>query len=291
VAAVVAVLALVTGLLAVLVVGLLRSHGEILRALHELGIDMEAGGQRTFSAAPRQPAAGAAAGGGADSGSGPRGGELPQAADIDGVAVDGSNVHVAVTGVDHATLLAFLTTGCELCLGFWEALGDPEQRRQIGDDVRIVAVTQGEQAEMPSALARMAPGDLTTVMSPAAWDAYNVPVAPFFALVDGVTGQVIGEGAAPSWPQLVDLLGRVVSDGAGPTSRRRGRRGGGGGTRGSGHGGSRPAGKRWAEREADTDQALLAAGIVPGDPRLRHAPLTAGETSQPAGDDDPAQRR
>jgi hypothetical protein len=253
VAAVVAVLVLVTALLTVLVIGLLRSHADVLRALHELGVDPAKDGRSTFARPASTPASVPP-----DDPSAPRPGTLPGAADIDGVTPDGATVHVAVTGVDHPTLLAFLTTGCELCLGFWEALADPAQRAQVGDDVRVVAVTQGSDADMPSAVARLAPADVTTVMSPEAWNAYNVPVAPFFAMVDGETGQVIGEGAAPSWPQLVDLLGRVVADGAGPRRGARAR--------------NQAAVRRWAEREADTDAALLAAGIEPGDPRLHHAP-------------------
>ena len=261
-AAVVAILALVTALLTVLVVGLLRSHGDILRALHDLGVDVGGDRERSFGAAratsePEPTPAG-----------GPTTSGLPPATDLEGTAPDGSAVHVAVTGVEHTTLLAFLTTGCELCLGFWEALADPAQRDQVGDDVRIVAVCQGEQSDMPSLVARLAPVGITTLMSPAAWDAYQVPVAPFFALVDGPSGQVIGEGAAPSWSQLVDLLGRVVADGGGP---RRGRDR------------NRPALRRWAEREADTDAALEAAGISPGDPRLHHEHLAADRRP-----DDPA---
>lgn len=277
-AAVVAVLAFTTAVLAILVVGLLRSHGEILRALHDLGVDFERNDPVAFSATgatatPRAAPSAMAVPPAADPPDGPRGGGLPEAVDVAGLGADGSTVHVAVTGVPHPTLLAFLTTGCELCIGFWEAMADPAQRAQIGEDVRIVAVTQGEQSEMPGAVARMAPPGVTTLMSQEAWDAYNVPVAPFFALVDGETGRVVGEGAAPSWSQLVDLLGRVFDDGAGPAGRSRARHAGGGG-------------RRWAQREADTDAALLAAGIVPGDPRLHHGPQT-----EPAGDDDPGAGR
>ena len=261
--AVVTILALVTALLTVLVIGLLRSHGDILRALHDLGVDVGGDHDRgTFGAARAATEPPAAPTGG------PTASGLPPATDLEGTAPDGSAVHVAVTGVDHTTLLAFLTTGCELCLGFWEALADPAQRDQVGDDVRIVAVCQGEQSDMPSLVARLAPAGITTVMSPAAWDAYQVPVAPFFALVDGPSGQVIGEGAAPTWAQLVDLLGRVVADGGGP---RRGRNR------------NQAALRRWSAREADTDAALEAAGILPGDPRLYHDPVSADRPP-----DDPA---
>lgn len=257
-AAVVAVLALTTALLGALVIGLLRSHADILRALHDLGVDPGAAGDpRRFSATG--PATAAHRGPSPIGTDGPVVGALPAAADVQGTGPDGAAIHVALAGVDHQTLLAFLTTGCELCLGFWEALAEPAQRDRLGPGVRMVVVTQDETSEMPSAVSRLAPRDVTTVMSTAAWDAYEVPVAPFFALVDGPTGQVAGEGAAPTWDQLVDLLGRAVADRSGQQTGRP-----------SGRQAAAVARRRWAEREADTDAALLAAGITPGDPRLHH---------------------
>jgi hypothetical protein len=274
VAAVVAVLALATALLGALVIGLLRSHADILRALHDLGVDPGAGGgdPRRFGAIV--PAATAQHRSSPTDPAGPTSGALPAATDVQGTGPDGTAIHVAVSGVDHQTLLAFLTPGCELCLGFWEALAEPAQRDRLGPGVRMVIVTQDGSSEMPSAVSRLAPRDVTTVMSTAAWEAYEVPVAPFFALVDGPTGQVAGEGAAPSWDQLIDLLGRAVADRSGQTAGRP-----------SGRQTAAVARRRWAEREADTDAALLAAGIAPGDPRLHHD-HAVDPTDRPAADAD-----
>ncbi len=54
----------------------------------------------------------------------------------------------------------------------------------------------------------LAPPAIPTVMSSEAWDDFGVPVAPYFILVDGPTGSVVGEGAATSWPHVRELLQR-----------------------------------------------------------------------------------
>ena len=87
-------------------------------------------------------------------------------------------------------------------------------------------------------------------MSTQAWVDYQVPMAPYFLLVDGPAGVVRGEGAASSWRQLVDLMGQALAD--------TGRTGG--------QGRRKPVGP--AERESRIDAELLAAGIRPGDPSL-----------------------
>lgn len=251
--AVVVGLVLVTGLLAVLVVGLLRSHGEILRALHDLGVDLAPEPKGTFRATtPVDPPTRLPA----PAQQGPSTAPLPAAADISGTTPDGAVASVAVVGVAHQTLLCFLTTGCDMCHGFWDAFADPAALSRLGPDLRVVAVTQDERSEMRSAVMRLAPSTITTIMSTEAWDAYNVPVAPFFALVDGPSGKVVGEGAAPAFDELVDLLGRAAEDAGRPGPRRR-------------TGNQR-------QREADTDEVLRAAGIAPGDPRLYHDRIEAG---------------
>jgi hypothetical protein len=73
--------------------------------------------------------------------------------------------------------------------------------------------------------------------------------------VDGSSGLVIGEGTGSSWEQVAGLLAQATGDiewSVGARQRRRRRRSG-------------------AEREADIDAALLAAGIGPGDPRLHES--------------------
>ena len=93
-------------------------------------------------------------------------------------------------------------------------------------------------------------------MSNKAWEAYDVPVAPFFVLVDGASATIVGEGAASNWDQVRSLLQNSLAD-AGLVDRRgRTKRGGV----------SKP--RADVLREARVDRELLTAGIAPGDPSL-----------------------
>lgn len=253
-------LGLVVALLTALVVGLLRSHAEILRALHDLGVNLEVDHEVRASAgrsvtssphAPRRTAPGVAP---ARSEAEPFG----PAHDITGVLASGGAAHVAVAGTSHATVLAFLSTGCGTCGAFWEALAQPESVELPGPNTRLVVVTNGPDAESPAAVAELAPPGVVTVMSRDAWDDYNVPVSPYFVLVDGPSSRVIGEGAGTSWEQVMDLLSRSVADAgssAGSARTRTDR------TRMSGQ-----------DRADWVDAELRAAGIEPGDPSLYPAP-------------------
>jgi hypothetical protein len=263
VTAVVVVLGLAVGMLGVLVVGLLRSHAEVLRALHDLGVGEDqltgagAGGRRARPA----PASGA---GGHAIRTVPgvpepaAGSALGRLADIDGVDPHGGAVRIGLEGSSGTTLLAFLSTGCATCQDFWRAFGTDEVDLVPGAGTRVVVVTRGPDEESPAAVAEVAPDRVTTVMATDAWDAYDVPVSPYFLLVDGAQG-VVGEGASASWAQVVDLLGKAAADaglaldGRGRVTRRDLLRGNGG-------------------REQRADRELSAAGIEPGSPAL-YAPL------------------
>lgn len=255
----------------VLVVGLLRSHAEILRRLHELGAGIydeaapAAGAGVTSSVAltdrpeirtrPGVPE--------------PREGETP-ARDVAGTTPDGGARSLTVVGAGHATLLAFLSSGCGTCLDFWRAFAEGEADRLPGRDTRLVIVTKGPEAESSSAVQGLAPAGVTTLMSSAAYDDYAVPVSPYFILVDGPTGQVIGEGAAGTWAQVVNLLGQAAADAglaldgssldvvAGRAAAARG-------------------GRRSVDREARADTELAAAGIGPGHPSLYPDSTTSEE--------------
>lgn len=181
-------------LLAVLVVGLLRSHAEILRALHELGVRPDAEGSASVSGLRPSPRLA---------------GNAPS--DIAGTTPTGSTVHVGVTGSESRTLLAFLSTGCSSCLPLWESL---RSENPVSDltDTRLVVVTKGPEAESPSRLQQLAPPDTTVVQSSEAWDAYAVPVTPYYVLVDGATGEVVGEGSASTWAQVGSLIVQAADD-------------------------------------------------------------------------------
>ena len=245
----VVLLGVVVALLGLLVAGLLRSHAEILRALHDLGVDMDparADGASTRVDAPRVRAA-----------------DVPkrpsrEAVDVVGATPDGAAVSTAVTGRDALTLLAFLSTGCGTCHFFWEAFASPGL--SVPGDARLVVVTKGAEAEQPAMVRKLAPTTVSVVMSTDAWNAYDVPVAPFFVLVDGGSGIVVGEGAASTWEQVTALMHNALDD-AGLLDRR-GRR----------KAGARPQPRSEAEREDRVDRDLLAAGIRPGDPSLYTLP-------------------
>jgi hypothetical protein len=224
---------IVLALLVALVVGLLRTHAEVLRRLHELGAGIYetdssrttqadlAGRVATGVAAPRVETAG-----------------RTEVVDITGVTPRGSAVRIAVGGDDRLTLLAFLSTGCTTCGDFWKAWRDDEPLplRGLGQP-RVVIVTRGPENEHPHAVTTLAPATTSTVMSTAAWTDYHVPASPYFVLVDGRAG-VIGEGSAASFAQLRGVLERALSDRRDPIDLR--------------------------DDPNRVDAELRAAGIVPG---------------------------
>ena len=198
--ALVIALTIVVALLTVLVIGLLQSHAAIIRALHDLGVNFDpADGAK--SPAPRAAMIGTPgdlAAAAVGSGAGP----LGSARDVIGTDFEGNPMAVAVTHVQRSTLLAFLSSGCLTCHGFWEAFSDPARRASAVPGASVVAVTKGHDGESPAATAKLAGGGLVTVMSTEAWDDYSVPVAPYFILIDGVTNRVVGEGSAARFDQL-----------------------------------------------------------------------------------------
>jgi hypothetical protein len=197
-----------------------------------------------------------------------------------------------IVGAEHTTLLAFLSSGCGTCADFWQAFADGAGTRLPGRDTRLVIVTRGHEAESASAVAALAPAGVTTLMSTEAYEAYSVPANPYFILVDGPSGRIIGEGAAASWNQVATLLGQAAADAGmsldgSPLQR------------------SAPDGRMSGpERAARADADLLAAGIGPGHPSLYPESLVGGDGSalpqwepipggpgQPARPDDTARDR
>jgi hypothetical protein len=249
VAVLVVLLAVVVALLALLVAGLLRSHAEILRALHNLGVDMDPA--RSDDGSGVSTAVGAPT---------IRSSEVPKrpsrsAVDVVGTTPEHDAVSIAVAGAQHLTLLAFLSSGCGSCLAFWDVFRDGGPV-EVPGDARLVCVSKDAGEESVAVIRRLAPLDIPTVMSSKAWVDYDVPVAPFFVLVDGESGDVIGEGAANEWGQVQSLLHTALDD-AGMLDRK-----------GNFKGGGRGKPKADLLREARADRDLLAAGIHPGDPSL-----------------------
>lgn len=225
--------AVVIVLLALLVAGLLRSHAEILRRLHELG----AGDDHVHSGLSISPPL------------------RPKALeDVPGPAVVGVTPHgvttaVALSGSRGFTMLAFLSSGCGTCKQFWADFGS-EGRTSPRSDVRTVIVTKSAADESLSDIKRLAPDEPSTVMSTEAWEAFAVPYTPYFVLVDTERGAVVGDGAAAGWDQLVGLVDRALGDQEEARAIRR----------------------TTSERLTDTDEELRRAGIAPGDPALYRKP-------------------
>ncbi len=214
-------------LLLVLVAGLLKSHAEILRNLDALGAGLDADVPTTQRL--RVTGLGAA----------PTG-------ELTGVDPAGAAVSATLTHGRGETLLAFLSTGCASCRVFWQEMAT-DAALPTGS-TRPVIVTKGPESESPGKVAQLAPGGVKVIMSDSAWDAYKVPLTPYFVLVSG-TGQVLGEGSATDLGHLNDLFAQSVVD-ADPTRLD---------TKG---------------RERFTDEKLSRSGIEPGDPSLYEDPLS-----------------
>jgi hypothetical protein len=230
--ALVVVEGIVIALLVVLVAGLLRSHAEVLRRLHALD-GGEEGGHRADGLQVTRSAPEAA----------------PDA--IAGTTPDGATSMVALRGSRGFTLLAFLSSGCTTCRPFWEAFDAGVE--MPAPEVRPVVVTKGPHEESPSRIAELAPRQVPVLMSSDAWEAFRIPVSPYFVLVDAATGGVVGEGAAGSWDGVRNLLAQAMAD--------------------TGITGGRRAGKRRADR---IEEQLHDAGIEPGDPSLFRNPHGEG---------------
>ncbi len=223
--AVVAVETVLLVLLIVLVAGLLRSHAEILRRLgqSEAPSGVVAPPQAARTDAQLIPAP--------ISGSTPRG-------DAVALAFDGAG--------SRPTLLAFLSSGCSTCMGFWETLAEP----RLPATVQTVIVTRGSDRERPARLRELAPDNVPVVMSSKAWDDYGVPGAPYFVLVDGA---VRGEGVATTWQALASLVSDAIEDQREAQNADRGTR-----------------------RSRNLDETFAAAGIGPDHPSLYPARRVPG---------------
>jgi hypothetical protein len=255
-------------LLAVLVLGLLRSHALILRALHELGAGLEL---EVAASAPASPT-----------------GALPvrlepgvvpptrpaatRAAALTGTTLDDAPVQVSVDG-GRRTLLAFLSSGCSVCLAFWSELSSGDV--DVPGGARLVVVTQGPEQDSVSRLRQLAGPRLEVVRSSAAWTDYGVPGSPYFVYVED--GVVTGEGSSTTWAQVRDLMGQAVDDAAGAAGNLRDDDDLGDlSDRGDLRQGDAAPGVSGSGPDRDDlaalDRQLLGAGIHPGHPSLYERP-------------------
>ena len=244
--------AVAIALLGLLVAGLLRSHAEILRALHDLG-----GGADHSHGAPAAASTAKVVSeldfpGVREGIAPPRSVDVTDAAlrvaDISGLTPWDESIAVGVSSDESRSLVAFLSTGCGTCAGFWDELNQPGGAR-LPADTRLVVVTKGEDEESISALRRIAPQDASVIMSSQAWADYQVPGSPYFLLVEG--GRVTGEGSGSTWQQVRALLGQASDDNEVRRSRK-----------------DLTGGLNGRDRADRIDSELAAAGILPGHPSL-----------------------
>ena len=244
-------------LLGVLVLGLLRSHALILKALHELGAGLELEKE---------------AGSGASGGPGPVSVDLEsgvvanarpessRAADVVGTTLDRQERTVTVTGQGQRTLLAFLSSGCSVCQTFWEEFRHGPV--DVPGDARLVVVAKGPAEESVTTLRQLAGDRLEVVQSSAGWTDYGIPGSPYFVFVED--GVITGEGSSTTWPQVRDLMAQAVSDSAEARAA-------------AGRSGPGALGDPLVDRgERDSlprmDRELMASGIHPGHASLFQSP-------------------
>ena len=141
---------------------------------------------------------------------------------VAGLTPGGDAQAVAPASDGALTLLAFLSTGCASCAGFWEAFRQPGQLG-LPTGTRLVVVTKGPDREIPGEVAALAAPGLLVLMSSDAWTDYEVPGSPFFVLVDGTAGRRIGEGVANHFSQVAELVRRAEVDTAAFAVRTRAR--------------------------------------------------------------------
>jgi len=177
-----------------LIVGLLRSHAEILRRLETGERDRRSADASTLPTMPPVQTVDRAA----------------VVAELQGTTLLGEPLKVAM-GAAGGTLVAFLSSGCRTCQVLWASLREGG-KTALPDGVRLVIVTRDPSRESPSRLRELAPSDQTVVMSSRAWEDYSVPMTPYFVFVDGPSGRVAGEGTAERWDQVTSLLRDAVQD-------------------------------------------------------------------------------
>jgi hypothetical protein len=252
-------LTVAVALLGLLVAGLLRAHAEILRALHQLGVELDPSrNQPGPTPVMLRDAPGSGESGVRPTPARP---DVTDVIDLTGSTPGGDAISLAVGGVRHDTLVGFLTSGCATCRGFWDDLRTTDV--EVPGGARLVLVTRGPEAESPGAVAGLA-GSATVVMSTEAWDHYDIPHAPYFLYISGPAGRVVGEGVAARWDEVKSLMANAAADGT--TAPRDASQPSFGRTR-----------SRADQRRDDAvDEELRQAGIEPGDARLYPTSINDG---------------
>lgn len=194
--ALVAVETLLLALVVLLMLGLLRSHAEILRRVHapdghaheSAAEDEELAAASEYAVRPK----------------------LTDPVDIEGEDLYRRRMTVPVASSGQPHLLAFLSGGCSVCEAIWDELQNYEDL-PLPNKATVVLVAKGRNEESISRLRRLMPPYLTVVLSSKAWEDYRVPGSPYFVYV-GESGSIEGEGSARSWSRAMSLLEDAIGD-------------------------------------------------------------------------------
>jgi hypothetical protein len=169
----------VVGLLLLFVLGLLRGYAELMREVHDIKVQMAGFPPPNLSGQQRKAPA-------VISGKGP-GGEARQ---------------LSISGHDSKVLLAFLSSTCMTCSTFLESLAD----LVMPEPLDKVVVVREPPLDSPDEVARRVKGGLVVIASDEAYSLFKVMGTPYFVLVDGGSGAVLGQGTAASLANLRALL-------------------------------------------------------------------------------------
>jgi hypothetical protein len=196
-------------IVSLLVIGLLRSHADILQRLHALG----------HGSAEEQTEAEGNEVGVADEiapglvpipKSTPRQDSLPALTAVSGLSLELEEITVPLN-LSHAyALLAFLGTGCLSCTDLWR---DVEKvHDDLPETVNLVVVTKDPGEENVTKLRNVRPHTVPVVMSSELWAQCEIPGSPYFLLVDGRSHTIVAGGSATGWHQVISLLGDSMGE-------------------------------------------------------------------------------
>ncbi len=219
-------------LLTLVLVGLLRTHADILARLTAL----EGAASQRLMVEPTLPSS--------DS-------TVARIDTIHGFTPDLEEIELSIGASGKHALLAFLSTGCLTCWDFWNALAS-DDRPVLPDSVELIIVAKDRAEENLARLREAQPTDYPVVMASSLWEQLAVPGSPYFALIHGSNKQMVGAGSARAWPQVMSLLHDALDEqvvASETTAGARGRR------------------SRHSQLEHE-EELLAAAGITSGHPSL-----------------------
>ncbi|WP_432476614.1 hypothetical protein [Nocardioides sp. GXQ0305] len=126
------------------------------------------------------------------------------AVDVRGTDPEGEPTVIPLEATAQPTLLAFLSTSCDICVGLWERLRDGALASGAPGVVPVV-VTRDATQEDAGLVRSLATAEVPVVLSSEAWDDYEVPGSPYVMVVSAAPGSVAAEGSVATWEDLVRI--------------------------------------------------------------------------------------